>query len=94
MDTQDMNQMSTQTYVQREHVMSVGEWILTIIIASIPIVNIICLIVWAVSSSEDKKSRKNWAIAQLIVVIVMSVISFLAAGAISAALMSMTGLAL
>lgn len=44
--------------------MSVGAWIGTLILTCIPIVNLICLIVWAVSSSPEKRSRKNWAIAQ------------------------------
>jgi hypothetical protein len=46
-------------------VMSIGNWIVTMIILIIPLVNIIMLIVWAASSSENP-NRKNWAIAQLI----------------------------
>lgn len=46
-------------------VMSIGNWIVTMILAMIPVVNIIMFIVWAASSSENP-NRKNWAIAQLI----------------------------
>lgn len=46
--------------------MGVGSWLLTLFLTAIPVVNIICLIVWAVSSSPEKRSRKNWAIAQFI----------------------------
>ncbi|HCM15362.1 MAG TPA: hypothetical protein DHW79_05375 [Candidatus Cloacimonas sp.] len=46
-------------------VLSIGQWIITLLIMVIPIVNIIMLIVWAVGSTENP-NRKNWAIAQLI----------------------------
>lgn len=44
------------------------EWILTWILLAIPIVNIICIIVWLVSK-KTKKSKKNYVIATLIVAI-------------------------
>ena len=47
--------------------MTVGAWVGTLILTAIPVVNLICLIVWAVSSSPEKRARKNWAIAQFIV---------------------------
>ena len=46
-------------------VLSIGQWIITLLIMVIPIVNIIMLFVWAVGSTENP-NRKNWAIAQLI----------------------------
>ncbi|MCB5261912.1 MAG: hypothetical protein M0Q16_07510 [Candidatus Cloacimonetes bacterium] len=46
-------------------IMTIGNWIVTMIILAIPFVNIIMLIVWAASSAENP-NRKNWAIAQLI----------------------------
>mgnify|MGYP004489662741 FL=1 len=55
--------------------MSVGAWIGTLILTCIPIVNLICLIVWAVSSSPEKRSRKNWAIAQFVVILIGIVLS-------------------
>lgn len=65
------NENSNPVYVQeglREtpREMSVGDWVFTLFIALIPLVNLIMLIVWATSGSYDYKSRKNWAIAQLI----------------------------
>ena len=50
--------------------MSVGAWVGTLILTAIPIVGFICLIVWAVSSSPEKRSRKNWAIAQFILMLI------------------------
>lgn len=63
------------TPVQADTDMTVGSRIITLILTCIPVVNLICLIVWAVSSSPEKRARKNWAIAQLIISIVIVVIS-------------------
>lgn len=49
-----------------EEPVSVGEWILTMILCMIPCVNIIMLFVWAISKNE-KKSKSNYCKAQLIV---------------------------
>lgn len=55
------------TYSQQSApVMSVGQWLLTIIVMAIPIVNIVMLLVWGMGNNENP-NRKNWAIAQLIV---------------------------
>ena len=51
--------------------MSVGAWVGTLILTAIPLVGFICLIVWAVSSSPEKRSRKNWAIAQFILTLIV-----------------------
>ena len=55
--------------------MSVGDWVLTLILTAIPLVGFVCLIVWAVSSSPEKRSRKNWAIAQFIITLVILVLT-------------------
>ena len=57
--------------------MSVGDWLITLILTFIPVVGFICLIVWAVGSSYEKRSRKNWAIAQFIISIIFMVLSIL-----------------
>ena len=44
---------------------STGEWVLTIFLMAIPLVNIILLFVWGFGSSTEL-SKKNWAKAQLI----------------------------
>jgi len=46
-------------------VMTIGNWIVTMLIMMIPLVNIVMLIVWAASSTENP-NRKNWAVATLI----------------------------
>ena len=57
--------------------MSVGAWVGTLILTAIPIVGFICMIVWAVSSSTEKRSRKNWAIAQFILMLISIVITII-----------------
>ncbi|MDD3563394.1 MAG: hypothetical protein PHR32_06950 [Candidatus Cloacimonetes bacterium] len=57
-------------------VMTIGNWIVTMILAAIPIVNIIMLIVWAASSTENP-NRKNWAIATLIFIGILIVLNIL-----------------
>ena len=68
--------------------MSIGAWIGTLLLTSIPIVNLICLIVWAVSSSPEKRSRKNWAIAQFVVILIGFVLSVFLYSVIGVSLMS------
>lgn len=66
---QEPRSFTSQANLTPQHnmapIMTIGNWIVTMIILVIPIVNIIMLIVWAASSSENP-NRKNWAIAQLI----------------------------
>ena len=59
--------------------MSVGAWVGTLILTAIPLVGFICLIVWAVSSSPEKRSRKNWAIAQFIIILITIVLTIVLA---------------
>jgi hypothetical protein len=53
-----------QLQTSQAKVMSFGDWMITILITAIPIVNIIMIIVWAVSST-DNPNRVNWARATL-----------------------------
>lgn len=51
--------------MQTDNTVSVGNWMLTLFLTFIPIVNIIMLIVWAVSASTPP-SKSNWAKAMLL----------------------------
>ena len=66
-----MDNYNGNTYARQDTDMSVGSWIGTLILSASPIVGFICLIVWAVSSSPEKRSRKNWAIAQFILTLIV-----------------------
>ncbi len=56
--------------------MSVGDWIITMIVTAIPLVGFIMLFVWAFSSGTDL-SKKNWAKAALIFYAIIMVLYFL-----------------
>jgi len=55
--------------------MSIGDWIIALLISIIPIVGLVVLLVWAFGDAGDKPSRKNWALAQLILVGALIIIS-------------------
>ncbi len=62
----EQNQVTTQTSGSGLNgVVSIGEWLLTLFIASIPLVNIVMLFVWGFGSNT-KLSKANWAKATLI----------------------------
>ncbi len=69
--------------------MSVGAWVGVLLLTCIPIVNLICLIIWAVSSDPTRIARKRWAIAQLIIVLVVTVLSIAFSGLIMGTLASL-----
>ena len=71
-------------------VMTIGNWVVTMLIMCVPIVNIVMLIVWA-SSSTENPNRKNWAIAQLIFMAVGILFWIVAWGAIAGMIASMAG---
>ena len=57
-------------------VVTPGEWVLTLILLSIPYINIVLLIVWAVSGSTNP-NKKNFAKAYLIILGVVMILSIL-----------------
>lgn len=57
-------------------VMSVSDWFVTQLLMIIPLVNLILLIVWAVSSTGNR-NRANWAKASLIWVAIVFGLYFL-----------------
>lgn len=54
---------------KNQSVVSIGDWIVTMILMCIPVVNFIMLLVWAFSSSTPV-SKANWAKASLIFMII------------------------
>jgi hypothetical protein len=69
---------------------SVGEWIVTILITAIPLVGLIMLFVWAFGDSS-LPSKKNWAIATLIWYAIMIVLVIIFFGVFISILGSMFG---
>jgi hypothetical protein len=54
---------------QENKPVSIGEWIITFLILAIPVVNVIMIIVWALSESTHPSKRTY---AQAIIVIVLA----------------------
>jgi uncharacterized membrane protein YqjE len=59
--------------------MSVGEWMITIIVLAIPLVNIIMYIYWAFSDSGNL-NRRNFCRASLILFLVVGAIVLIISG--------------
>ena len=57
--------------------MTVGRWLITLIVMMIPIVNLVMLLVWAFGSGNE--CRKNYSKAMLIFILIMIVITILLA---------------
>lgn len=55
--------------IESKEVVSIGNWLGTFILSAIPLVNIIMLIVW-LCSKKIPKSKKNWAIATVILILI------------------------
>ena len=72
-------------YDPTREVMSVGSYVLMFILLSIPVVNVICWIVWLVSP-DTNKNKKNYGIANIILyaisvgVLILAVIVMAALG--------------
>jgi len=56
----------------REPVLSVGDWMITILITAIPIVGLVMLFVWAFGDGQNL-TKANWAKAKLICALIMFV---------------------
>lgn len=68
-----------------QSIVTIGDWIITLILMCIPLVNFIMLLVWAFSSSTPV-SKANWAKATLIFMIIGFVLMLLFWGSIMGAL--------
>ena len=56
----------------RSQIMTVGDWLITILITAIPIVGLVMLFVWAFGDNQNQ-SKANWAKANLIWMLIMFV---------------------
>ena len=77
-----MNQLIEQEEIvenydgRSEHEMTVGEWLGTLIISSIPFIGIIMLLVWAFGRSTNL-CKANWAKAWLILQVIGYVLAIM-----------------
>ena len=75
-----------QEAVREHEPVSTGEWVVTLIISMIPLVNIVMLVIWAFGSNTNP-SKANWAKAYLAFIaffIVLYVLLFIVIGMSSA----------
>jgi hypothetical protein len=71
--TTNHEEIKSQSELKTE--LTIGDWVLKIFLASIPLVGLILMIVWATDKSN--MIRKNWAIARLIWAGIISVLSII-----------------
>lgn len=72
-------------------VMSLKDWIISVVITVIPVVGFIMLLVWSFSDSINP-NKKNWARATLIVFAAVFILYFLAVTLFMGAIVSNGGL--
>ncbi|MGM0648807.1 MAG: hypothetical protein ACQESZ_10545 [Bacteroidota bacterium] len=83
---QNSNHQQHEQYRQNgeNNPVSLGEWVITMIISAIPLVNLIMLFVWGFGDST-KTSKANWAKATLIFIaigiVLWIIIAVIAGGA-------------
>lgn len=86
--------MSTDVNVNRnltaEPAVTFGDWMLTIFLTAVPIVNIVMLLVWAFGQNTNE-SKKNWAKASLVWLVIAIVAWFVFLGALLSTIMSLKG---
>lgn len=76
---------------QQTPVMSVKDWLLTILICAIPLVGFIMLFVWAFGS-DGNPNRANWAKATLIWMVIVFALVIVMWGTIAAIFLGSGGL--
>jgi len=69
----DIPETADSRRVGQEKVYGVMQWFGTFLLMFIPVVNIILLFVWAFSNRVNK-NKKNWAIASLFIVAIVTVL--------------------
>jgi len=72
--------------MSEQKIPSLGDWIITLLLMSIPLVNFVVLIYWAVSSSTDP-IKSNFAKAALIWIVAIIALYTLFFGAMIGALL-------
>jgi hypothetical protein len=84
----------TTNYVAQKNTstVSIGDWVITIILSSLPLINIILLFVWAFSSSTPV-SKANWAKATLIIAAITIILVICFYGVIFAFIAGIVGAA-
>jgi hypothetical protein len=77
------NQYQSQPHTQNETApsLSFGEWLVTLLIMIVPVLNFVMLIVWA-SDRNTNPNKANWARASLVIIGIQLVIAMFFIGTI------------
>ena len=75
-ETRDLRQQVANYKNAGGKPVSVGNWMLTIFLMAIPLINIVLLFVWAFGGNTEP-NKSNWAIACLLWGLIVFVLSFL-----------------
>lgn len=70
-------------------VMSMGEWLLTLIVMAIPCVNIVMMLVWGFGSGNE--NRKNYCRANLIIAAIQTVLVIICYAVFAASIVAAMG---
>jgi hypothetical protein len=89
MSLEEATQMNEPQYGNAQ-VMSIGDWMVTYLIASLPLVNIIMLFVWAFSAGTNA-NKANWAKATLIYIVAVTVLWVLVFASMLGSIMDLAG---
>lgn len=73
---QPQYQASPRAYVPTVDITSTGQWVLTLFLVCIPVIGFILMLVWAFGSNTAP-SKKNWARANLIWLIIGILVSII-----------------
>jgi len=76
------NEFQQPNGTQLETPLTLGEWLITLIVLMIPCLNIVMLFVWGFGSGNV--SRKNYCRAALILMVIGAVIGFIFSASIAA----------
>ena len=80
---QNQGYATNYTAIKNQSVVSIGDWVITIILTAIPFVNIIMLLVWAFGGGTPE-SKSNWAKASLIFYLISIILVICFYGSIAA----------
>ena len=87
METQNSNSVTDTQHQSLSPTVSVGDWVITLILMIIPLVNLVMLFVWAFGGSAAI-SKANWAKATLIMYLIAIILCIVLSGVIGALLSS------
>ena len=71
----------------KTEVLTVGDWMITILITGLPLIGLVMLFVWAFSRGENP-SKRNWAVANLAWLAIGAILAFIIFGGMIMALFS------